>query len=146
MIKINEKVLKQILFITDDFSQTDFEFKCSCCEHGIYFYNAENNWLKFKFEMADSFARFVSFDYDAILIDYGLLGDDANSIDKLFKAHEKHIPLAWVGGLGGWYNTDVKRMFPKLKFLHNLPETGVSSDDILYLLYGIFKNDSNKVT
>ncbi len=142
---------KKILFITDDFDKISWQSKKKLCEPGNIYYNEKTNYLKFKFDKIDSFENLDKRKkYDAILIDYGLIGDKKENIEILQLLYSKEIPLAWVGGLGGslHYNKDAKLMFPKQKFLHNLYSSSTGHEEILFLLYGIFnlKNRIIKLT
>lgn len=139
-----KKEIKQILFFTDDF-EDNFNWKITKkdVDNGIYFYNNENNFLKFNLIRVKTFKNIIN-TYDCILIDYGLLDsqrrlkENINFLEKQFK---NKIPMAYVGGLGGCnrYNEDAKFLFPKQKFLHNLLESDIFSNDIKRLLYRIFE-------
>ena len=43
--------------------------------------------------------------------------------------------VIWCGGLNGRYNDDAKKMFPKRKYMHNLPECSIDAEDIIFCLY-----------
>jgi hypothetical protein len=43
--------------------------------------------------------------------------------------------VIWCGGLNGHYNDDIKRLFPKEKYMHDLPECSISSESIISTLY-----------
>ena len=61
--------------------------------------------------------------FDAILIDYGLLGDDKYLVKKLLKT--KSV-LAWYGALADRCNKDAKKVFPDEEYLHSLISANLS--------------------
>lgn len=136
-----KKQLKKILFVTDDFGNHAWKIRKELTEPGNVYYGRKSNWLKFKFDKVKSFDKIDHRKkYDAVLIDYGLIGDKKDNITFLQKLYAKDIPLAWVGGLGGCgrYNEDAKKMFPRHRFIHNLPSSTTGHEDMLFLLYDIF--------
>ena len=85
--------------------------------------------------------------YDAVFIDYGFIDNchtatDWN-LDIIKEYHKKNIPLVWCGGLGEYnrYNNDARSMFPKKKYVHNLPSCGIGFQEILLVLQELFEND-----
>ncbi len=131
-----KKVLKKILFFTDDFDQEMLDMSCS---DGDFFYNDESNWCRFKIEKITSFKEVDRRKkYDVVLIDFGLLGNrekqgEEENIEGLRYFHNKGIPLAYVGGLPERSNAEARRFFPRIKFLHNLPCSSLS--DMEFMLY-----------
>ena len=146
-----KKVLKKVLFISDDFDSMimdRFLITKKFVEPGNIYYSKESNWLKFKIDLIKSFQDIKKKkikDYDCILIDYGLLGDKKENIKIITDIHNKQIPIGWCGGLSARYNDDAKDMFPKLKFLHNLPSSSTGHEEILFILYEIFGENKDKV-
>jgi hypothetical protein len=146
------KVLKKILFITDDWNEFNFKCKRKLCEKGNYFYNKESNWLRFKFFLRKDFVELQKREYDAVLIDYGLIDNKYRLINSkpvisfLQDYYMEGIKLAWVGGLGGLdkYNMSAQIDFPQNSFLHKLPTSSTGHEDILYLLYRIFEDEKPK--
>ena len=146
------KLSKKLLFWTDDFDKYAWEFRKKKIEKGNYYYDKNSNYLKFECDIIphirylDNRKR-----YDAVLIDYGLLdtiksgdGDSEKSVKELNieflqDCFTRGIKLAFVGGLCGKYCEDAKRVFPKLRFLHNIPESSTRTEEILYLLYNLFE-------
>ena len=61
--------------------------------------------------------------FDAILIDYGRLGDDTYLMRKLVKCRK---PLAWYSALSGRCNDDAKRHFPDIIDFHGLPHADLN--------------------
>lgn len=55
--------------------------------------------------------------YDAILIDYGLLGDDVYLVRRFIKSRKQ---LAWYGALAHRCNGDAKKIFPNEEYIHSL--------------------------
>lgn len=133
------KTKKKILFISDDFGESSWDLTKEFCEHGDYFYSAESNWLEFEFHLIEDFDKLTHERYDAILVDYGLINDVKN-VRVLERLYKDGIPIAWVGGLDSWYNEDAKEQFPDFPLLHNLPTSCTGCDDILVLLYEIFRD------
>jgi len=137
-----KKVLKKILIISDDY---DMDSRLGhghsiikAVEPGNYYYSNTNaNNLKFKLDIIESWHNLKVAKYDAILVDYGFVGgdDEEKAIEVLQDIAIKKIPLAWCGAMAGRYREDVKKLFPKLRFLHDLPFCGIGSDEILNLLY-----------
>lgn len=143
-----KKTNKKILLITDDFGERHYDNVKHLANEGNYYYHEEDNWLSFSFDLSGDFSKIPDKEYDAVLIDYGLIGDSiypTGNCDKAIKIitdfYKKGIPLAWCGGLVGRYNKDAKILFPDLKFLHNLPETDIGHDSIMFCLYKIFEKD-----
>ena len=134
-----EKVLKNILIISDGFLQSELTQKR--CRGGNIYYAKDSNWLRFNIDIRRTFKIPVSKlrKYDAILIDYGFIGRKKEAIELLQEAKTKNIQLAWVGGLSDHYNKDAQIMFPRMKFMHNLPTSNIDSEEILFLLYGMFR-------
>lgn len=144
------KPIKEVLYLTDDLDEMILKREKKRIESGIYFYHKEENWLKFKLTISREFADFIDHYqvFDAILVDYGLLGTrfpgysrrNELAVKFLKKVYLKsEIKLAWVGALSGRYNDDAKRFFPEYEFLHNLPYADIGSENILFLLYDLFK-------
>lgn len=115
----HEIMNKRILFWTDDFSKLHWKIKRKAIEKR---YEEGDNDFK-----CDIVANLKFLDkrkkYDAILIDYGLIEDKEPNISFLQECYSKNIKLAYVGAMGGSYSKDAKRLFPKLRFLHDLPMT-----------------------
>ena len=141
------KKLKKILIISDDY-QNDF-FKQSTLKKinsGKYFasndfHNGLGNKYKFKTELVESFKNIKITKYDAIIVDYGLIGGDEEdiAIELLRNCNAKNILLiiSSASSLGYW--RDVQVSFPKLKLIHDLPVCDIGADDILYSLYSNLK-------
>lgn len=134
-----KKTLKRILIISDDFHYPDLLHKG--IEPGNIYYNDDQNWLRFKITLKETFKATKPKNFDAILIDYGFIGSKSAAIDLLQEAHSQDVPLAWVGGLPEHYNRDAQETFPKLKFIHNLPFSSIFNEDILFLLYAMFEEE-----
>ena len=64
------------------------------------------------------------------------MGDDEYHWKRMAQSGAK---LAWCGAMSERYNSDAKRLFPKLKFLHDLPWAPLG--DFGWLLDHIFDND-----
>lgn len=124
--------MNRILYITDDLS--DF---------------SKERWLK---AMGDDYSltiidvpewRNEDFTkYDAIVMDYGFMGDDVYHWRRIAQSGAK---LGWCGAMAQRYNTDAQRLFPKLKFLHNLPSAELG--DFGWLIDHMFEKkdiDPNK--
>lgn len=146
-----KRVLKKILFISDDFTS------CLCNRKSVesrlrmrvgpgnrYYKECKANWLKFNIDLIESFDGCKLTGYDAILVDYGLI-DNTENMKKLKSAKLGGTLIAWVGGLGGsmgdWYNKDAKKMFPTFKSLHNLDNSDIDDDNMLSLLYRLFEKE-----
>ncbi len=133
-----KKIVKNVLIISDDFEYgLDNRLK-----NGDFYSCKEDNIYKFNAILVESFDTPIYKKYDAVLVDYGFItdsGEEKLAIKKLQEIVCKKIPLAWVGGLAGHYDADCKKIFPKLKFLHNLPSSFTGRDDIMYLLYNLIK-------
>lgn len=136
------KVLKNILIISDDFYYPDLAKKG--CEPGDIYYDDTKNWLRFKLDIKKTFKISKISMYDGILIDYGFIGRKEEAIELLQEAKTRNIQLAWIGGLPEHYNKDAQAMFPRLRFIHNLPVSGICNEDILFLLYGMFSGCKRK--
>lgn len=137
-----DKVLKKILLITDDYSDEQFEVLKEECEKGEYYSTLhlnEKNWLTFEFEMVDHFNMIGMGEYDAILIDYGLVGGEAN-LKRIENLYKRGIPLGWIGGLVEFVKEDVKVMFPDYPFAHGFECAGLEEHEILWILYKIFED------
>ena len=141
------KKLKKILIISDDY-QNDF-FKQSTLKKinsgkyfaGNGFHNGLGNKYKFKTELVESFKNIKITKYDAIIVDYGLIGGDEEdiAIELLRNCNAKNILLIITCALCLRYREDVKKVFPKFKFIHDLPVCDIGADDILYSLYSNLK-------
>lgn len=134
-----KKTVKNVLIISDDFEDNPIAL---AIEDGNYYSHKEDNIYKFNVILVESFNTPIYKKYDAVLVDYGFIGENGQekmAIKKLQEVTRKKIPLAWVGGLPGHYNEDCKKIFPKLKFLHNLQASSTGADDIKYLLYNLIK-------
>ncbi|MEN6620639.1 MAG: hypothetical protein ABFD50_03680 [Smithella sp.] len=138
------KSKKCILLISDDFTDKDAENFKKKIEPGEYYSREEANIFKFSVDIINSFKNIDIDKYQAILVDYGVIGGDEeeDAIELLKNASVKNIPLAWVGKFYNLYNYDAKKVFPKLKFLHNLPSSSTEEKDVLTLLYSLIKIDS----
>ena len=99
-------ITKKILRITDD--QDNLQLGTSCYSSNIEYTGKVIN----KFQFLKS--------YDAILIDYGMMGNFKNSVDILRKYYFAGIPMFWCGGLSSKYEDDCKKVFPDIKFLHQI--------------------------
>lgn len=148
MVILMNKTTKRILFITDDYSDENWDDLKEECEIGEYFSTLhcnEKNWLQFKFEKVDHFNLIGMGKYDAILIDYGLVGGEANLkiIEKLYK---RGMLLGWIGGLGDYVKEDVKIMFPDHLFAHTFECAGLEDYEILWLLYKLFGDENGDET
>ena len=130
------KTVKNILIVSDDFLYPKLTKKS--CEPGDIYYNDDKNWLRFKIDIKKTFKVPRISKYDAILVDYGFIGRKEEAIELLQDAYTKGIPLAWVGGVPPRYNKDAQIVFPRMKFIHNLPTSSIDDEEILFLLYGMF--------
>jgi hypothetical protein len=135
------KSAKKILFITDDLSTWGHK---QYTDH-LDFFNKESgeDRLGLKFDIIASFEDFKTCNgYDLVMIDYGLVGNSENAITILQKIYNTGIKMAWVGGLGGsnHYNEDARKLYPRQKFLHNLPSAPIGIDDVLDMIYEIFED------
>lgn len=144
-VQINKK-LKKIMFITDDYDDETWEMNKEGCEHGEYFNPSSKyaNWLTFDFHRTEDFNLKGLDKFDAILIDYGLVGNDGNMrlLERLYK---KGVPLAWTGGLGGgWVRDDLKNKFPDFLFAQGMLSASIGRDETLVLLYEVFKDEKPK--
>lgn len=141
---IMSKSFKCVLLISDDFTDKDAAAFKKIIEPGEYFAEKRANIFKFRVDILSAFKNINIDKYHAILIDYGLIGgeEEEDAIELLKNASVKNIPLAWVGKFYNLYNSDAKKLFPKLKFLHNLPGSGTEVKDVLRLLYSLIKIDS----
>ena len=145
MVIPTNKTTKRILLITDDYPDEIWEELKEECEKGEYFSTLhcnEKNWLQFEFEKVDHFNMIGMRKYDAILIDYGLLGGEAN-LKILARLYDKEIPLAWIGGLVDFVNDDVKVKFPDFPFAHGMHSAGLEDYGILWVLYKIFEGEQS---
>jgi len=141
------KTLKRILFISDDFPGDRWEDKKEDCEPGDYFFGGgddEANWLRFEFHLIESFKELTPEGFDAVLVDYGLV-NDAKNMKVLERMCKDNIPIAWVSGFDSWCNADAKDNFPGFPLLYNLPTSCIGDDDILILLYEIFRENKDKI-
>lgn len=136
-----QKILKNILLISDDFKENDIAAFKKVVEPGNYYYEREANIFRFNIDILSTFRNINIDKYHAILIDYGFIGGDEeeDAIELLKNARVNNIPLAWVGKFYNLYNSDAKKVFPKLKFLHNLPVSGTEVKDVLNLLYSLIE-------
>ncbi|MCK4545371.1 hypothetical protein KAU43_07520 [candidate division WOR-3 bacterium] len=137
------KTTKRILLITDDYSDEQFDDLKEECENGEHFSTLhcnEKNWLKFKFEKVDHFNKIGMEKYDAILIDYGLVGDEAN-LKILARLYDRGIPLAWIGGLVDFVKEDAKEKFPDFPFAHGIYSAGLEDYELLWVLYKLFEDE-----
>ena len=108
-----------VLFITDDFDDLLLDILRS---------NIDN---KMNLSKIREFKFIKNMDY--VLVDYGLISNDEKQAIKVLRQYYNNdIKLIWCGGLHGRYNEDAKKLFPRLKFLHNLPEC--SLDDFYYTI------------
>lgn len=141
------KYLKNILLISDNFKEKDAENFKKIVEPGEAYSDKKANIFTFNIDILSSFKNINVNKYSAILVDYGIIGGDEEeeAIGLLKNASIKNIPLAWVGKFYNLYNSDAKKMFPKLKFLHNLPSSGTDARDVLKLLYSLVKINSGSV-
>lgn len=144
-----KKITKKILFISDDFEGfvdygkiTAEQHLRDKISHGEY-YSFDNNYLKFDVDLAEKFSEVTIKKYDAVLVDYGLIGNKhtENAIEILMDLHNTGAKLAWCGAMSECYSKDARKIFPKRKFLHNLPACSICGDDILWLLYCLFPKD-----
>jgi len=133
------KIKKKILMISDDFCEHSFETLKKLMKNGNYFYNPESNYFSFEVDLVEDFEEFKDQaylrNYDAFLIDYGILGNEEDHLEIIKKMTENFGCVIWCGGLNGHYCKDAKELFPDRKYLHNLPECSIASDDIIYCLY-----------
>lgn len=140
------KSLRNVLLISDNFKDKDAEVFKKKVEPGEYYSGKQANLFRFNIDIINSFKNIDVTKYHIILVDYGLIGDEEeNAIELLKKASVKKIPLAWVGKFYNLYNNDAKKVFPKLKFLHNLPSSSTETGDVLKLLYLLSKNIPERV-
>ncbi len=99
---------KKVLYITDDLSEWGKE---QCLRYMEDDYNLTicdtPMWRDLDFTL-----------YDAIVMDYGFMGEDIYHWKRMAQSGAM---LGWCGAMANRYNEDAKRLFPKLKFLHNLP-------------------------
>jgi len=71
------KKTKKILFVTDDFNSRAWKIRKKFIKPGNIYYDKKSNWLKFNFDVVQSINEVDNRKkYDAVLIDYGLLGDN----------------------------------------------------------------------
>lgn len=148
-----KKITKKILFISDDFEGFVDYGKITAEQHlrdkigqGEY-YSFDNNYLKFDVDLAEEFSKVKIKKYDAVLVDYGLIGNKhtKKAIEKLMDLHNTGAKLAWCGALSDGYSKDARYVFPKRKFLHDLPACSICDDDILWLLYSLFPKGNEGV-
>ena len=137
-----KKTIKNVLFITDDIRESLKDNIKEKFKQGNYYYDEELNKYSFDVIIQESFSDNIDKKWDVILIDFGLLDDNKKLISnieilKLF--YRKKIPMIWCGGLSNRYNGEAKLLFPKLKFLHDIPSVGLDNDDIMYELYQVLK-------
>ena len=122
---------KQILIYSDDFNE--FGQKHIQTSNSNYCIKFISNRTKLWKEKLNN--------YDAILIDYGILGDDRHLIRKLAKCL---CQLAWYGALADMVNQDAKKMYPEEIRFHSLPSANIN--EIEWLLDEVlFKDDNKKV-
>jgi hypothetical protein len=138
-----KKQLKNILFISDDFSGGSFAILKEVCELGNFYYHPKNNCFRFKFTLINDFSIPTN-RFHAILIDYGILGNHYDALQKLERLYNKGVVLIWCGGLHRISNDDAKETFPEQDFLHNLRHCGLSRDDVLFCLYKTLKEVKGK--
>jgi hypothetical protein len=116
----------KILYITDDL----YSDGSRLVEHYARWYDIT---IISKKEMLTS----VAFsDYDATVIDYGMIGDDGPLLQRIYQSGSK---MVWCGGMPGHYNADARKVHPRLKFLHNLPWCQMS--DLGWMLGTMFGDD-----
>lgn len=78
-------------------------------------------------------------DYDATVIDYGMIGDDGPLLQRIYQSGSK---MVWCGGMPGYYNADARKVHPRMKFLHNLPWCEMS--DLGWMLGTMFGDDDDE--
>jgi len=139
-----KKQLKNILFISDDFSDNSFTILKEVCETGNFYYHQKNNCFKFKFTLITDFS-IPNNKFHAVLIDYGIVGNhlqaNYDALQKLERLYQKGIVLIWCGGLHRISNDDAKEQFPNHEFIHNLKHCGLCRDDVLLCLYESLKKE-----
>jgi len=133
------KIEKNVLLISDDFGDRHFETVKSMFKRR----NGED--VKFNLFLAETFRKIPkNIKIDIVLVDYGFIDNCFNKIEYclgvLDKFYLEEIPLMWCGGLYDNYNDDAKGMFPRKRYLHNLPSTSTSATDMFYALERFFKD------
>lgn len=109
----------KVLFITDDLTD----------RYGEQIARNYAEWWEITVvEKLSELDNYSYADYAVTMIDYGFIHDE----NLLRKIHASGTKMAWVGGLPEHYAADAKRMYPRCKFLHNLPCANLS--DIGWLL------------
>ena len=148
-----KKMKKKILIISDDYrtgydDMDPFEY----VKEGNYYYDDESNYLGFEVDLIETFKDFKSCDgYDAVLIDYGLVGEGAvgggeEALKKLQQMYVSGTKMAWCCAMAGYVRDDIKKVYPKMRFLHALPCCSIGSDEILWMLYHLFeRTDFNEI-
>lgn len=146
-----KKILKKVLFITDNYDDWNWKWFKKDFSNGNYYYNEESNWIKFKcdilkkLEQAKNIKKGV---YDIILIDYGIIGDirynTAEELNKRIKIiedlYKKCEYLILQGIMAKYYiENDIKNYMNKFKILKKLKIVSFGRDDLLYDLYHIIR-------
>lgn len=98
--------MNKILWINDDFTENKNRYKELWEDVGELIMTKE-------FKLIDNI--------DFVIVDYGCLNNTENA-NVLKKYHINNISIIWTGGFGGTdkYPNDVRRMFPKEKWMHEI--------------------------
>jgi hypothetical protein len=133
-----KKKLKTVLFITDNWDESNFECVKYLCEPGNIYYNEESNHFKFDFSFVKKFSQVPDKNFDVVLVDYGIMRSERCSTRVLEKFYERGSVILWSGGFGDVkdkYNDDAQKQFPEEKFLHHLQSCTTGHEEILFALY-----------
>ena len=93
-----KKEIKKVLFITDDIREDDYEDLIDDFKQGNYYYDDASNKYSFDVTFSRDFNFKNPYKYDAVLIDYGVVGEEKN-VKILERIYRKGIPMACVGCL-----------------------------------------------
>lgn len=113
--------MKRVLLYTDDFGARQQEYmKDHFPEIEIVF--IEDSQVMYKEGLSQ---------YDAILLDYGMMGDDNFLARKLVKSRTL---LAWYGAMACRSNEDAKKSFPDVLDFQCLPSEDIGIGNFEFLL------------
>lgn len=137
-----KKEIKKVLFITDDIREDDYEDLIDDFKQGNYYYDDASNKYSFDVTFSRDFNFKNPYKYDAVLIDYGVVGEEKN-VKILERIYRKGIPMAWVGCLPRCIIIeDFEKLFPDFDFASDLTASdGISMDNIMFTLYRIINSE-----
>ena len=76
--------------------------------------------------------------YDVVLIDYGLVGKDIETIERIYLKFN----IAWTGALpGSMIKEDIRKLYPDKTHLLVLPFADLDATDISYCIWRIIDEE-----